>query len=77
MPRAARPAAGGRRPCPAAPEPGEALAHRRISFFELHEMVLRGDIRDSLTIIMTLKTRALAQVGALPEEVARLILKAP
>ncbi len=61
----------------AAPEPDEVLSHRRLSFFELHEMVLRGDIRDSLTIIMTLKASALAEAGALPEEVARLILKAP
>jgi ADP-ribose pyrophosphatase len=61
----------------AAPEPDEVLAHRRLSFSELHEMVLRGDIRDSLTIIMTLKAQALARAGALPEEVARLILGRP
>jgi 8-oxo-dGTP pyrophosphatase MutT (NUDIX family) len=69
--------AWGLEPGPAAPEPDEVLAHRRISFSELHEMVLRGDIRDSLTIIMTLKARALAEAGALPGEVARLILKSP
>ena len=69
--------AWGLMPGPAAPEPGEALAHRRVSFFELHEMVLRGDIRDSLTIIMTLKADALARAGALPDAVARLILKRP
>ena len=62
---------------PAAPEPDEVLAHRRISFSALHEMVLRGDIRDSLTIIMVLKARALAQAGLLPEDVARLLLKQP
>jgi 8-oxo-dGTP pyrophosphatase MutT (NUDIX family) len=56
------------------PEPGEVLAHRRVSFSHLHEMVLAGDIRDSLTIIMTLTARALAEAGRLPAEPARLIL---
>ena len=69
--------AWGLTPGPAAPEPDEVLAHRRLSFFALHEMVLSGDIRDSLTIIMTLKAAALARAGALPVEVARLILKRP
>lgn len=69
--------AWGLTPGPAAPEPDEVLAHRLISFFALHEMVLRGDIRDSLTIIMVLKARALAQAGALPSDVARLLLKTP
>lgn len=69
--------AWGLSPGPASPEPDEVLAHRRIGFFELHEMVLSGDIRDSLTIIMTLKADALARAGALPDEVARLILKRP
>lgn len=64
-------------PGPAAPEPDEVLAHRKISFSALHDLVLKGDIRDSLTIIMTLKARALAEAGALPEEVARLLLKTP
>jgi hypothetical protein len=40
-------------------------------------MVRRGDIRDSLTIIMVLKARAMAEAGALPDEVARLLLKTP
>lgn len=64
-------------PGPAAPEPDEVLSQRRISFFDLHEMVLRGDIRDSLTIIMVLKARALAGAGALPQEVARLLMRTP
>ena len=62
---------------PAAPEPDEVLAHRRISFSALHELVLRGDIRDSLTIIMVLKARALAEAGLLPEDVARPLLRQP
>lgn len=62
-------------PGPASPEPGEALAHRRVSFSALHEMVLKGDIRDSLTIIMVLKAAALARGGALPDAVTQLLLK--
>lgn len=67
--------AWGLTPGAPAPEPDEILAHRRISFSALHEMVLGGDIRDSLTIIMTLKARAMAEAGTLPAEVARLLLK--
>lgn len=58
----------------AEPDADEILAHRRVNFSELHEMVLKGDIRDSLTIIMVLKARALAAAGKLPGDVARLIL---
>ncbi len=68
--------AWGLQPGPAAPEPDEVLSHQGLSFSELHERVLKGDIRDSMTIIMTLKAAALARAGALPEEVGRLILKA-
>lgn len=64
-------------PGPAAPEPDEVLSQRRISFFDLHELVLKGDIRDSLTIIMVLKAHALAEAGALPADVARLLVKSP
>lgn len=60
---------------PASPEPDEVLAHQRLSFSSLHEQVLKGDIRDSLTIIMVLKAMAMAREGALPDAVARLILK--
>mgnify|MGYP001268532312 CR=1 FL=1 len=55
------------------PDGDEVLSHRRVNFSELHEMVLKGDIRDSLTIIMVLKARSLAEAGRLPVEVARLI----
>jgi 8-oxo-dGTP pyrophosphatase MutT (NUDIX family) len=58
----------------AEPDSDEILAHRRVTFSELHEMVLKGDIRDSLTIIMVLKARALAEAGELPADAARLIL---
>lgn len=58
------------------PDGDEVLAHRRVSFSELHEMVLNGDISDSLTIIMVLKAKALAEAGRLPADAARLILGA-
>lgn len=57
------------------PDGDESLAHDRVRFSRLHEMVLSGDIRDSLTIIMVLKARALALAGRLPERPARLILE--
>lgn len=56
------------------PDGDELLAHRRVKFSELHEMVLNGDIRDSMTIIMVLKARALAAAGRLPETPTRLLL---
>lgn len=56
------------------PDGDEILAHQTVNFSKLHEMVLKGDIRDSLTIIMVLKARALAEAGRLPADVARLIL---
>ena len=61
---------------PGAPSPDETeeLMHRSVSFKELHELVLYGEIRDSLTIIMVLMAHAKASHGALPTEVARLIL---
>lgn len=59
----------------AAPEPDEVLAYRSVSFSELHDQVLTGDFRDSLTIIMVLKARALAAAGMLPAEPTRLLLK--
>ena len=58
----------------AEPDADEILAQRTVNFSALHEMVLKGDIRDSLTIIMVLKARALAEAGRLPADIARLIL---
>ncbi len=55
------------------PDGDEILAQRRVNFSELHEMVLKGDIRDSLTIIMVLTAKALADAGRLPDEPAKLI----
>ncbi len=53
------------------PDGDEILAYRRVSFSQLHEMVLQGDITDGLTIIMVLKARALANAGRLPERIGR------
>lgn len=58
----------------AEPDADEVLAHDRVNFSRLHEMVLAGDIRDSLTIIMVLTAQALAEAGRLPEEPTRLLL---
>lgn len=55
------------------PDPTEQFAYDRVSFSALHEMVLNERISDSLTIIMTLKARALAEAGRLPDEVAALL----
>ncbi len=56
------------------PDPEEALSYRRLSFSELHELVLNGEIRDSLTIMMVLSAYVQARAGRLPAEIARLIL---
>lgn len=67
--------AWGLEPGAAEPDADEILAHKTVTFSELHEMVLAGDIRDSLTIIMVLTAKALAEAGRLPDEPARLILR--
>jgi 8-oxo-dGTP pyrophosphatase MutT (NUDIX family) len=59
----------------AEPEPDEILAHRRISFAELHNMALGGEIRDSLTLLMVFSAAAAARAGRLPPEIASLVLK--
>lgn len=49
--------ARGLRPCARRPEETEELAVRRISFDELHEGVIAGQYRDSLTIAGVLKCK--------------------
>ena len=49
-----------------APEPSEALAYDRAPFGVVHDRVLNGEITDSLTVVMVLKTAALARAGRLP-----------
>lgn len=65
--------AWGLKPGEAQPEPSEALAYDRLSFLALHERVLDGHVRDSMTIIMTLAAASLAHSGRLPAEIADLI----
>lgn len=57
-----------------APEPSEALEVRRAPFAEVFERVLKGEIRDSLTVIMMLSAHAKALRGELPEPISKAIL---
>lgn len=58
----------------AAPEPSEALTVKEVSFKDLLEMVMSGDITDSLTIVMTLTAWAKALRGELPAPISALLL---
>ena len=55
----------------AAPEPSEALTIKRIKFAALLEMVMSGEIQDSLTIVMTLTAHMLALQGRAPAPISR------
>ena len=58
----------------ASPEPSEALTVKKIFFKDLLEMVISGEITDSLTIVMTLTAHAKALRGALPEPISAALL---
>ncbi|MEL7486032.1 MAG: NUDIX hydrolase [Pseudomonadota bacterium] len=60
---------------PGAPEPDETevLQRKTLPFSELHDLVLRGEIRDSLTIVMVLTARAKALRGAFPPAICALL----
>lgn len=58
-------------PCP---EPTEELTIKQVSFSTLIEMVMRGEITDSLTIVMALFAQAKALRGDLPEPMCKLLL---
>ena len=58
-------------PGDAAPDPSEALTIKQVKFSQLLEMVLHGEISDSLTIIMTLTAHVLALRGEAPEPISR------
>ncbi|MEZ5921337.1 MAG: NUDIX hydrolase [Parvularculaceae bacterium] len=62
------------RPGEAEPDGDEVLDYRTVKFSELHEMVLKGEISDSLTIVLVLTARAMAEKGLLPEKPAKLLL---
>ena len=55
----------------AAPEPSEALTIKRIKFESLLDLVMTGEIKDSLTIIMTLTAHTLALRGLAPAPISR------
>lgn len=61
----------------ASPESSEELTFRMISFSELRALTLAGQIRDSLTIVITLTAYALALAGQLPDDIIRLLNCAP
>ncbi|MEM8771198.1 MAG: NUDIX hydrolase [Pseudomonadota bacterium] len=48
------------------PEPSESLTLKRVKFEALLEMVMCGEITDSLTVAMTLKAHLLALQGGAP-----------
>jgi 8-oxo-dGTP pyrophosphatase MutT (NUDIX family) len=56
------------------PEPSEVLKLRTVTFRELLDEVLSGQIRDSLTVMMALAAHARALKGEFPERISRFIL---
>lgn len=58
----------------AAPESSEALTLKQVSFKELLEMVMSGEITDSLTIVMVLTALAKALRGEAPAPISAFIL---
>jgi 8-oxo-dGTP pyrophosphatase MutT (NUDIX family) len=59
----------------ATPEETEELQLRRVPFAEALSMAMRGDITDAIAVACLMKVRLMAQEGALPEDVSRLILR--
>ena len=57
------------------PDPTEILTRKTIPFVELFEMVISGEITDSLTIVMTLMVYAKALRGEGPEPICSLKLE--
>ncbi|MEM7767003.1 MAG: NUDIX hydrolase [Pseudomonadota bacterium] len=55
----------------AAPDETEVLAQREVPFGALLADCLKGEIRDSLTILLALTVKAKLDAGALPEDAAR------
>lgn len=48
------------------PDHDEELAQRKLPFAELYSMVMRGDVRDSLTVAAVMKVRLMMSEGLLP-----------
>ena len=60
----------------AAPEPSEALSLNTVSFKTLLEMVMSGEITDSLTVVMTQTAYIKALRGEAPAPICKRILEA-
>lgn len=60
----------------ASPEPSEALTLKQVSFKSLLEMVMSGEITDSLTIVMTLTAYAKALRKEAPAPICDRIIEA-
>lgn len=58
----------------AAPDASEALTLKRVPFHTLLEMVMTGEITDSLTIVMALAARTQALRGEAPAPISRRLL---
>ncbi|MCB0774522.1 MAG: DNA mismatch repair protein MutT, partial [Flavobacteriales bacterium] len=48
------------------PDHDEELEQRKLPFEELYQMVLRGEVRDSLTVAAVLKVKLMLLEGKLP-----------
>ncbi len=58
-----------------APDDTEALTVRRVPFVEAVRMAAAGEFTDAFTLVMLLKADHLLRNGALPAELARLMLR--
>ncbi|WP_375203514.1 NUDIX domain-containing protein [Hyphococcus sp.] len=58
----------------ASPDPSEALTVKKVFFKDLLEMVMSGEITDSLTIVMTLTAHTKALRGDLPAPISAALL---
>ena len=56
------------------PDPTEVLNHKLVRFSALHDLVLDGEIRDSLTIVMVTLAHAKALRGAFSKAICERIL---
>jgi 8-oxo-dGTP pyrophosphatase MutT (NUDIX family) len=52
----------------------EELSVRRVSFAEALEMAVSGEITDAFTLVMLFKADHLLRIGALPQDLAKLML---
>lgn len=61
-------------PAPTAPDETEDLAVARVPFSEALAAALDGRMPDSLTVVLLLRVHHMAVTGALPRDLARLVL---